>query len=194
MSDSTSQHLRSTVAAVIHTSPKFRVEHCTMTLPDGGVHEYDQIAHAGAAVLLPVLDDGRVVLIHNYRYTVGRELLELPAGTLDADESPEVCAARELTEETGYRAAALRHLVSFYATPGFCTERMHVYVATGLTAGEARREKGELIRLAPQSLDDALSFIRDGVIVDAKTMVAILYYARFGVTGAGEASPQGGSR
>lgn len=180
MNDPASHPSHAAVANVIHTSRKFRVEHCTVTLPDGAVHEYDQVAHAGAAVLLPVLDDGRIVLIHNYRYTVGRELLELPAGTLDANEPPEVCAARELTEETGYRATQLRHLLSFYATPGFCTERMHVYVATQLIAGEPSREKGELIRIAPMSLDAVLSSIRDGLIVDAKTMVAILYYARFG--------------
>ena len=162
----------------VFESKKFRIERREFDL-DGAHHVYDIVVHPGAAVILPVLPDGRLVLIQNYRVAVGRELLELPAGTLDAPESPETCAARELAEETGYRAAHVEPLVSFYSTPGILTERMHVFLATGLTAGPPAREPGEQIRLAPTSHPAALQSIRDGRICDGKTILALLYYDRF---------------
>ncbi len=146
----------------------------------GTVHTADIIVHPGAAVVLPLLDDGRVVLIRNHRVAVGTDLLELPAGTLDPGEEPRACAARELTEETGYRAAELRPLCAFYSSPGLLTERMHVFVARGLTPGPAQLEPGERIRSDPRPLEEALAAIRSGQICDAKTIVALLYYECFG--------------
>lgn len=161
----------------VFTGRKFHVERRTFEL-GGTPHVHDIIVHPGAAVILPVLDDGRVVLIHNYREAVGEELLELPAGTLDAGEAPVACAARELAEETGYRARRLEPLVSFYSTPGILTERMHVFVATELTPGPPALEAGEQIRLAPLPQAEALSAVRDGRISDGKTILALLYYDR----------------
>lgn len=170
----------------VFTGRKFRVERREFVV-NGVPHVYDIIVHPGAAVILPVLDDRRLVLIHNYRVAVGEELLELPAGTLAAGELPEQCAERELAEETGYRAGRLEPLVSFYSTPGILTERMHVFLATQLVAGPAACEAGEQIRLAPTPHLEALVAIRDGRIIDGKTILSLLYYDRFVRGGGGGA-------
>lgn len=145
----------------------------------GRHHVYDIILHPGAAVILPVLDDGQLVLIHNYREAVEQELLEVPAGTLDDLEQPEACAARELAEETGYRAARLEPLLTFFSTPGILNERMYLFLALGLTPGPTAHEAGEQIRTTIMSLDEALAGISAGRITDGKTIVALLYYDRF---------------
>jgi ADP-ribose pyrophosphatase len=148
---------------------------------DGGsVHAYEYVVHPGAAVILPLLPDGRVVLIGNHRPVVDRELLELPAGTLDPQEQPRDCARRELAEETGYRAGRVEPLVSFYSSPGICTELLHAFVATELTEGPHQREAGEQIRLVVLPWEQVLAAIAAGRIVDGKTIAALLYYDRFG--------------
>jgi ADP-ribose pyrophosphatase len=163
---------------VVFQGRKFRVERRDYTI-NGRPHTFEIVTHAGAAVILPVLDDGRIVLIYNYRVAVGAELLELPAGTIDGAEPPEACAARELAEETGYRAGRLTPLLAFYSSPGVFTERMHSFLATDLAAGATAHEGGEQIRVAPLALADAIAAIRAGRIVDAKTIVTLLYYDRF---------------
>lgn len=163
---------------ILFQGRKFRVERRDCTI-NGAPHPFEIVAHPGAAVILPVLDDGRIVLIHNYRIAVGAELLELPAGAIDGAEPPEVCAARELSEETGYRAGRLTPLVSFYSSPGIFTERMHSFLATDLTPGATAHEAGEQIRVTALALADALAAIHTARIVDAKTIVTLLYYARF---------------
>ncbi len=161
------------------TSRKYAVVRRHVTLPDGTAHTYDEVQHPGAAVILPILPDGRVLLQNVYRFTVGRDLLELPAGTLDPGEDPQTAAGRELTEETGYRAGKLTLLLEMLSTPGFCNERMFMYVAEELTAGPTALEAGEVITPAPMALDDALSAVGDGRIVDGKSVAALLYYDRF---------------
>ncbi len=168
-------------AKTIYTSKKFVLEQRTVQL-DGGPHVFDIIRHPGAAVILPLLDNAHVVLIANNRVAVGQELLELPAGTLDAGEAPDVCAARELAEETGYRAGRITPLVTFYSSPGLLSERMHVFVARDLTAGASALEAGEQIQVRTVPLADALDWVRTGRITDGKTMLALLYYDRFGGT------------
>ncbi len=148
---------------------------------------HDIVVHPGAAVILPLLPDGRVLLIQNYRIALGRELLELPAGTLDPSETAEACAARELTEETGYRAGRLEPLVTFYSSPGIMTERLVSFLARDLTASATNLDEGEEIRLAPQSLAEALDGIRTGRIQDGKTILTLLYYDRFVNRSAGAA-------
>lgn len=145
----------------------------------GGVHVYDIVTHPGAAVILPLLPDDQILLIHNYRPAVGRELLELPAGTLDLPESPRDCALRELAEETGYQAGRLEPLCSFHSSPGFCTELLHVFVATELKPGPTRHEASEQIRLTPMKYAEALAAIGGGQIADGKTIAALLFYDRF---------------
>lgn len=162
----------------IYTARKFVLEKRTIEIR-GKPHSLEVIRHPGAAVILPLLDDGRIVAIECYRAALGRYVLEIPAGTLDEGESPLRCAERELAEETGYRAAAFEPLVDFYPSPGILTEHMHVFVATGLTPGPTAHETGEDIRLHPITLDEGLAGIRDGRIKDAKTMIGLLCFERF---------------
>jgi ADP-ribose pyrophosphatase len=137
------------------------------------------VVHPGAVLILPLLADGQVVLIRNYRYSADAELLELPAGTLEPPEAPVACAARELEEETGYRAGRLEPLCAFYTTPGFTNEFMHAFVATDLTPTAQRLEATEQIRVEIMPLDAALEASVDGRIVDAKTIAALqVYYYR----------------
>lgn len=163
---------------ILLRSRKFSVARRLVSTPDGA-HPYDVIVHPGAVVVLPLLDDGRVVLIENTRPAVGRALLELPAGTLDPGEDPRACAARELTEETGYRAERVSPLLEFYTTPGMTDELMHAFVATGLTAGEAMLEPTEQIRVVVRGWAEVLEDIRKGRIVDGKSIAAVLYYEFF---------------
>jgi ADP-ribose pyrophosphatase len=151
---------------------------------DGCTHTHEIVVHPGAAVILPVLDDGRVVLIRNERVAVGEELIELPAGTLEPGEEPATCAARELAEETGYRADRLTLLMMLYSSPGVMTERTHAFLATGLAPGPVDHESGEQIRVLLMTLAEALDGIRTGRITDGKTIATVLYYDRF-VRGAG---------
>lgn len=131
------------------------------------------IRHPGAVVLLPVLSDGRVVMIENHRHSVGQTLLELPAGTIESGEPPESTAARELIEETGYQAGKLEKLHEFYSCPGICDELMHLYIATDLTAGEPDREATEQIENRIVSRDEVTQLISLGEIRDAKTLVGL---------------------
>lgn len=140
---------------------------------DGRIRTREVIRHPGAVVLLPVLNDGRVVMIKNHRHSVGQILLELPAGTLESGELPESTAARELIEETGYHAGKLEKLHTFYSCPGICDELMHLYLATKLTAGQPNREATEQIENRIVSRDEIAGLIAGGEIRDAKTLVGL---------------------
>ncbi|MBL0171569.1 MAG: NUDIX hydrolase [Gemmatimonadaceae bacterium] len=141
------------------------------------------VRHPGASAVVPLLDadadDPQVLLIRQYRYAADGYLYEIPAGRLDAGESPLQCAHRELSEETGYRAERVEHLFTMYTTPGFTDEKIHLFLATGLTAGESHREADEFMELVPTKLSRALSMIEQGEIQDAKTALALLYAAGF---------------
>jgi ADP-ribose pyrophosphatase len=157
---------------------KFRVVRETAAGPSGKAKTREIIRHPGACVIVPLLNDGRVCLIRNWRIAVGQRLIELPAGTLEPPEPPEVTAARELTEETGHRAAKIELLHAFYLSPGILDEKMHLYLATGLTAGEAAREEGEEIENWILPWDEAVAMIFRGEIRDAKTIVGLLWVDR----------------
>jgi ADP-ribose pyrophosphatase len=161
------------------TAKRFRVVRKTRTTAKGETDTREIVRHPGAVVLLPLLDDGRVVLIRNYRMSVDQTLIELPAGTIDPGEDPLETARRELTEETGYRAGSIELLTSYYPSPGILDERMRVYVAKGLVPGRPEPDVGEEIELLPATWDDALAMIGDGRIEDAKTIAGLLYYDRF---------------
>ncbi len=164
---------------VLFTGRIFRVVKVIQQLPDGSTLMREVVRHPGAVVVLPLLDDGRVCLVRNFRPAVGQTLVELPAGTLEPDEDPLDTARRELAEETGYRAGRVEHLLSFYMSPGILDERMHVFVATGLTPGEQSLETGEQLEPLLLPLEEALAMARDGRIQDAKTLVALFYYRLF---------------
>lgn len=161
------------------STKRFQVVRRSHTTSDEQIVTREIVRHPGAAVLLPILDDGRVVLVRNYRMAVGKWLIELPAGTLDPGESPAETARRELAEETGYRAKSMEPLTAFYPSPGILDERMHVFVATGLEAGPTHLDAGEEIEVMPVAWQEALAMARDGRIEDAKTIAAILFYELF---------------
>lgn len=163
----------------LYEGRRFRVERVVQVTPDGTGHEREVIRHPGAVAVLPLLDDGRVCLIRNYRVAVDQTLYELPAGTLEPGEDPHETARRELAEETGYRAAAMEKLAEFYTTPGVLDEVMHLYLATGLTPGPTRLESGEDIQTWVVRWDEALAMARDGRIRDGKTLVGLLFYETF---------------
>jgi ADP-ribose pyrophosphatase len=158
---------------------KFRVERRRYEIPGKGMVDRELVVHPGAVCILPIERDQTVIMIRNYRFAAGSELLELPAGTLEPGEEPAVCAARELEEETGYRAERIEPLTEFYTTPGFTDEYMYCFVATGLTETQQNLDDGEQIQVAKTSLDDALTACLDGRIRDAKTIAALqLFYCR----------------
>ncbi|MDP6637240.1 MAG: NUDIX hydrolase [Phycisphaerae bacterium] len=149
---------------------------------DGEVIEKEVVVHGGAVVILPFLTDDTLVLIKNERLAVGRELWELPAGTLGDGETPKICAHRELQEETGYRADDMEYLGQVFSSPGWSTHRLFVFVARGLTRGEQNLEKDETISVETRSFDRVRSMIAGNEIVDSKTIAVFgLYSARHGV-------------
>lgn len=152
----------------------------TVEVPGSGNREREIVEHPGAVAILPVLEDGRIVLVRQFRPAVGRQLLEVPAGTMEKDEAPEETARRELTEETGYSGGSLRKLVQFFVSPGWCNEELSVYVAEGLAPGAQSLEDDERIDVVHVSRDDIPGLIRSGDIGDAKTMVSLTGY--FGLT------------
>jgi len=168
---------------VLFQSDRFAVRRMSLTLPDGKTIAKDVIDHPPAVAILPLLDAGRVVLIHNYRYTIGAELLEIPAGKIEAGESPEQAAARECREETGYHPRRLGPLCRFYPSPGVLGEEMVLFWATDLQPGRQELAGGERIRVEVMPLDRLREMVARGEIRDAKTLVALLYYERYGRPG-----------
>lgn len=152
--------------------------------PDGSVGELEMLRHPGASAVIPFLsdphgEDPQVLLIRQYRYAAGGYMLEVPAGRLDAGEDPQHCAARELKEETGCTAEHIEHLTTIYTTPGFTDEKIHLFMATGLTAGETKHEADEFLEPQPMPLSRALEKIEAGEIQDGKTVISLLFAAGF---------------
>ena len=152
--------------------------------PDGSVGKLEMIRHPGASAIVPFLsdpygDDPQVLLIRQYRHAADGYLYEIPAGRLNPGEAPKTCALRELREETGCSAQTMEQLFTMYTTPGFTDEKIHVFMATGLEAGESSHEADEFLDLHPMPLSRALTMVEVGEIQDAKTALALLYTAGF---------------
>lgn len=135
------------------------------------------VVHKGSAVIVPVFDDGTVALVRQYRHAAGEYLLEICAGTLNEGEDPMVGAIRELEEEIGVRAARVQKLTEFYVSPGFLTEKMHVYLATGLTEVGQKLEADEILTIERYSFGKLSEMIENGEIADAKTIVGVMLAA-----------------
>jgi ADP-ribose pyrophosphatase len=145
-------------------------------LPDGseGVREY--VVHPGAVVIIPVLPDGRLIFERQYRYPVGRVMLELPAGKIDPNEDPLLTAKRELHEETGHAADQWRHLGTMHPTIGYANERIEIFLAQGLVSlGQNALDEGEFLELVELSLPEAMEVVRRGELTDGKTLSALLW-------------------
>ncbi len=149
-----------------------------IALAGGKVVTKEVVTHPGAAVMIPFVDAERVCLVSNHRVAIGRTLLELPAGTLDPGEDPEATAVRELEEETGFRPGRLRKVAEFYPSPGFLSERMHLFVAEDLRAGRQQLEPGEQLEPVILTWADAVRMALDGTIQDGKTLVGLLLWDR----------------
>jgi ADP-ribose pyrophosphatase len=152
--------------------------------PDGSEGELEMVRHPGASAVVPFLsdpagDDPQILMIRQYRYAADGFIYEIPAGRLDPGEEPEACAARELREETGCTAQRMDRLFTMYTTPGFTDEKIHLFMATGLTNGESAREADEFVELVPMPLSRALAMLERGEIQDAKTALGLLYAAGF---------------
>jgi ADP-ribose pyrophosphatase len=157
----------------------FRVEQVVQTSPDSSRHIRQVVRHPGAVVVLPLLDDGRICFVRNFRIAVNQTLIELPAGTLEPNESPADNALRELAEETGYRAGRIEHLLTFCMSPGILDEKMHLFLAQDLTPGPMALEAGEDLEPMLCTWEQSLEMVRTGEIRDAKTMVGLMYYRMF---------------
>ncbi len=140
-------------------------------------YEREVVHHPGSAVIIPVFEDGTIALVRQYRHPAVRYLLEAPAGTLERGEAPEAGAARELEEELGYVAARLEKLTEFFVSPGFCEEKMWVYLATEMTKTEQRLENDEIVEVVRLPFSQALNMITTGEIDDAKTIIGVMLAA-----------------
>lgn len=159
---------------VLLAARRFRVERVPQPCADGSVRDREVVIHPGSVVVAPFVAADEVCLVEVVRVAVGETLLELPAGTLDRDEPPAATAARELAEETGYRAGRIEPAGEFWMSPGILRERMHLFVAHDLVPGEQALEPGELITTRVVRWSDAVAMCLDGRISDAKSVAGIL--------------------
>lgn len=152
----------------------FDIEKVTMLLPDGRKRAYDLVDHANAVTILPMDDEGMIYFVRQYRVGAEKELLELPAGVMDEGEDPLVSAHRELREEIGMDAATMKHLGSFYMAPGYSSEYMHVFLATGLTEAPLDQDEDEFLSLEKIDIREVFDAIQHGKIEDGKTISAFM--------------------
>lgn len=162
----------------VYVGRAFRVRRDELKLPDGRLVWFDVVAHRGAVVILPIDEEGNLWFVRQYRHPAGRELLELPAGTLDEDESPEDCARREIREEIGMAADEFIPLGGFYLAPGYSTEYLHIFLARHLTPSPLAADADEFLFVERLPLSAVLQKIEQGEIQDAKSLAALLL-ARF---------------
>lgn len=168
----------------VYTGRIISVDVDKVRFPNGATGELEMVRHPGASAVVPFLDDPKssdpqIILIRQYRYAANGFVHEVPAGRLDNGEDPRDCALRELKEETGYLAKELIPLTTFYTTPGFTDEKIHLFAATGLTEGTSQLESDEVLDLVRVPVSRALEMISTGELVDGKSMVAILFASQF---------------
>ena len=156
----------------------FNVERDRLREENGCEIIREVVRHAGGAGCLPLFDDGRVALVKQYRHPARRDLLEIPAGKIEANETPVECAAREVEQEIGFRVGRIEWLAEFYSTPGFCEEKLYVYLATDLEQAKQNLDHDEFVEVIYLQLDEAVAMAERGEIQDSKTIVALLLAAR----------------
>lgn len=143
-------------------------------LPNGKEASREFIRHPGAVAVVPITQEGKIVLVRQYRYPIGKTILEVPAGKLDKGEEPDDCARRELEEETGYVSKNIRRLQSIYTTPGFTDEVIHLYIADELILAKQCLDEDEFLAVEMYTKEEVKVMINDGTITDAKSMLALL--------------------
>lgn len=157
----------------IYTGKVITLNIDTVRLPNGVTIDLEMVRHPGASAVVPIKDDGTLVLIRQFRHAAGGFIYEIPAGKLHPGEDPKICAARELEEEIGYRAGGLELLSSIFTAPGFTDEIIHVYKATDLTKTKQNLDRDEVLDIVEMPLREAMAMIQDGRIRDAKTMIGL---------------------
>jgi ribonuclease HI len=169
--------LKETVISIeeIFKGKVFDVNVLQVKMPDDTVARREIVSHPGGAAICAVDDEGYVYTVVQYRIATSGELIEIPAGKVEKGEDPKECAKRELAEETGLIAKEVRHIVSFYATPGYCTEMLHIYLATGLEEGNLNRDEGEFLHVRKYKIDELMRMIQNGEITDGKTIIAAMW-------------------
>lgn len=166
---------------LIHNGAIVDIYRDRMQLPDGSEENFDFIKHKGAAAVIPVMDDGRILMVRQYRNAIDSYTLEIPAGGLNGvDEPTRVAAHRELEEETGYRADIedVKFLISLYTTVAFCNEKIDIYVAHNLQKTHQHLDDDEFIEVEAFTTDELADMVFEGKIVDAKTIAGIMSYIR----------------
>ena len=151
------------------------LEDDVVELPDGRISAREVVRHPGAAVVLPVLDNNRIVMVWQYRYPIGAHSLELPAGKIDKGEEPAETARRELIEETGYEAEDWEPAFTMHSSVGFCDERLVLFIARGLKAKGREPVEGEFVHTVEVDIENAINMIKDGKITDSKTIAGLLW-------------------
>ncbi|HVN55619.1 MAG TPA: NUDIX hydrolase [Anaerolineaceae bacterium] len=163
---------------IVFTGRAFAVKRYQMRLEGGRTTNFDIVQHPGAVTLVPVDQEGNLLFVRQYRLGAGKELLELPAGTLEPGEDPQVCAAREIREETGMGAQELVKLGEFFMAPGYSTEHMFVYMASGLYESPLAGDEDEFIRVEAIPVREAFQMVEKGQIEDGKTLACLLMARR----------------
>lgn len=169
-----------TASEPIFNGRAFKVRIDSVRAPDGKVRKIEIVDHPGAVTLVPVDADGRLYFVRQYRHSSLEVLLELPAGTLDPNEDPTDCARRECREETGMAAEEITRLGGYFLAPGYSTEYLHVYLATGLTESPLPADEDEDLRVERLTLEQAEGLARSGELHDAKTLAALYLYRLHG--------------
>ena len=160
---------------IIHQGRLLDIRRDDVRLPNGKTTTREWINHPGAACIVPILPDGQIALIRQYRYPVSKEMIELPAGKLDPGESPEECAKRELEEEIGYKTSKLTYLTHIHPAIGFASEKMWLYLAEELEKTERNTDHDEFVELIPTTVANAVSMVWERKITDVKTIIGILW-------------------
>ncbi|HEX9730191.1 MAG TPA: NUDIX hydrolase [Gemmatimonadales bacterium] len=184
MTDSAAETAERIATRQVYAGRLLRVDEDRVRLPNGKEIALEMVRHPGAAAVVPLLSaldhpDPQVLMLRQYRYATTGTIWEIPAGVLEPGESPEDCARRELREETGASADQFDFLTTIYTTPGFTDEQIHLFVATGIRAGEAAPEVDEQLEVVPLPMSRVLQMIQEGEIVDGKSIVALLFLAGF---------------
>jgi ADP-ribose pyrophosphatase len=160
---------------IIHQGPFLTLKCDTVSLPDGKRATREYVQHPGAVMVIPLFDDGRVLLESQYRYPMSKVMVEYPAGKLDPDEDSLACAVRELREETGYTAREYVYLTRIHPIISYSTEFIDIYLARGLTGGERKLDEGEFLELFTATVEDVSEWVRTGKITDVKTIIGTFW-------------------
>jgi ADP-ribose pyrophosphatase len=161
------------ISKTVFEGKVIRLQVDDVQLPNGNISKREIVKHPGAVAIMAVTDENKMVFVRQFRKPLEKTILEIPAGKLEAGEDPLACAVRELEEETGYKAGEVKHVVSFYTSPGFADEYLHVYEARNLAAGKVNLDQDEFVERIELSLEESMERIKSGEICDAKTVAAV---------------------